>query len=479
MTKHVSPDELTDAKVDYERPDDGAIMRWDGVGSFNAISGSFEAKRDNSAAPKDEKVLPLGGKPKRKRNRSFSLSTARINIRGSNPDIQTCFRNGAEKHFRFPAKIYNAAGLDVPFEIFSVPGCTGTDARFMTWTPRGPFRERFPVRLLPEVSDETKTAAINRAKIAVYDAEFPQSTVPEHKIFGRASRNGSPQYGDETLKSLGEYIDLHGSTEPLQSNFMIGQRSQEMEMRPSPEEMAEVWNDSSIKYEIRTISAAPPLSQCGFATPFYTVMKIPVSGVVKYWVKVKGVSEDKLRSRRGNEGENQEKIDSEVKELATFERVSFKNRGSRWALCSIGGMRFAPLRHTDKNGRIVYIGQLMRNGAYDAQDKLVQPQALECPGSDKKFWAPLVPRDQSNKALPYNVDSEDEMKFGYCFGYRSDTRGKDDERPRPLDYIGKHQDWRATWHTHPRVLGSVANPARGTRRHTVPQPPWNALPGPG
>jgi hypothetical protein len=283
------------------------------------------------------------------------------------------------------------------------------------------------VRLLPEVSDETKTAAINRAKIAVYDAEFPQSSFPEHKIFGRSSRNGSPQYDHETLKSLGEYIDLYGSTEPLQSNFMIGQRSQEMEMRPSPEEMAEVWNDSGIKYEIRTISAAPPLSQCGYATPFYSEMKIPVSGDVKYWVKAKRVSEDKLRRRLGNEGEGQEKIDSVVKELATFERVSFKNRGRLWALSSIGGMQFAPLRHADKNGRIVYIGQLMRNGAYDAQDKLVKPQALECPGSDKKFWAPLVPREQSKKALPYNVDSEDEMKFGYCFGYRSDTRGKDDE----------------------------------------------------
>ncbi len=134
------------------------------------------------------------------------------------------------------------------------------------------------------------------------------------------------------------------------------------------------WNNPSIKYEVRTISSAPPLSQCGYATPFYNLMKIPVSGEVRYWVNKKNVSENKLRRRLSNQGVSQENIDSEIKALASFERVSFKNRGDSWALCSFGGMKFAPFRHM-KNGHVVYIGQLTEdNGSYAAQDKLVQPQ---------------------------------------------------------------------------------------------------------
>jgi hypothetical protein len=57
-------------------------------------------------------------------------------------------------------------------------------------------------------------------------------------------------------------------------------------------------------------------------------MKIPVSGDVKYWVTAskRNVSEDKLRRRLGNKGASQEKIDSEIKELARLEIVSFQNR---------------------------------------------------------------------------------------------------------------------------------------------------------
>jgi hypothetical protein len=200
---------------------------------------------------------------------------------------------------------------------------------------------------------------------------------------------------------------------------MIGQRSQEMEMRPSPEEMECIWDVPTIKYVTRQVGliTGPKLTDCGYCmsptSPLIREMKFPTSGTVKYWVKSskKLLSEKRLRRRLGNQGIDQEAIDSEVELLSRLERVSFESRGERWALCSIGGMQFARLRHTDKNGRIVYIGQLTDNGPYAAQDKLVQPQALECPGSDNKFWAPLVPRELSNKALPYNVDSEDEMKF--------------------------------------------------------------------
>ncbi len=420
MTKYVSPEIAgTELKpADYKRYDDGATMCWDGLGSFNAKPGSF--------APKI--IKPLRVKPFSKRrvikprcNATIS-STARNNIRGG---ITSAFRERADvgfdqcTHFRF--------------RNFVIPSAVNRFRCTIAWTPRSQFRERLPLWLpsffaLSEVSDTTNEAALNRAKIAVYDAEFPKSKLPEHKIFGRASRNGSPQYGDETLKSLGEYIDVHGSTEPLQSVFMIGQRSQEIEMRPSPEELAELWNDPSITYEVRTISAAPPLSQCGYVTPFYSEMKIPVSGDVKYWVTASKskLSEDKLQRRLGNKGASQEKIDSEIKELARLEIVGFKNRGKSWALCSFGGMEFAPCRYT-KNGRIVYRGELTDNGQYAAQDKLVQPQELECPGSDNKFWAPLVPRELSNKALPYNVDSEDELQFGYCYDPRSEPPKKNNE----------------------------------------------------
>jgi hypothetical protein len=363
----------------------------------------------------------------------------------ANSDIQTCFRNGAEKYFRFPEKsvpkndvfLFSVPEDDVPFEIFSLPGCcTGTHNRFRAWSPRSQFREHLPLPsffTLPVVGDDTKTAAFNRAKITVYDAEFPQSKFPEHKIFGRSSRNGSPQYDAETRKALAEYIDLHGSVEPLQSFFMVGQRAQEMEMRPSPEEMAVVWNDPRIEYEVRTISSAPALSKCGYATPFYSLMKTPVSGEVRYWVTAskRNMSDNKLRRHLGNQGVRQENIDSEIKALAILERVSFENRGKRWALCSLGGMVFAPCRYT-KSGSLVWRGELTDNGPYAAQDKLAPPQELECPGSDKKFWAPLVPRELSNEALPYDVDSEDELQFGYCFDSRS--------QPPPHDEIEQHDD---------------------------------------
>jgi hypothetical protein len=200
--------------------------------------------------------------------------------------------------------------------------------------------------------------------------------------------------------------------------------------------MADVWNDSSIKYEVRTISAAPPLSQCGYATPFYSEMKIPVSGDVEYWVTAskRNGSEDKLQRRLGNKGANQEKIDSEVKELAHLAIVSFQNRGKSWAIYSFGGMKFAPCRYT-KNGRTVYRGELTDNGPYAAQDKLVQPQELECPGSDNKFWAPLFPRKLSDKVLPDDVESEDELQFGYCYDPRSEPRKKDNE---PSDGINPY-----------------------------------------
>jgi hypothetical protein len=246
MTKHVSP-EITGTELtgtDYIRSDDGAIMRETEPGYF--------VRKVGTSAP--EIIKPPRAKPFGKRrvieprcNATIS-STARNNIKGG---ITSAFRERADvgfdqcTHFRF--------------RNFVIPSAANRFRCTIAWTPRSQFRERLPLWLpsffaLPKVSDATETAAINRAKIALYDAEFPKSKFPEHKVFGRASRNGSPQYDEETLKSLGEYINLHGSTEPLQSNFMIGQRSQEMEMRPSPEEMADVWNVSSIKYEVRTIT---------------------------------------------------------------------------------------------------------------------------------------------------------------------------------------------------------------------------------
>jgi hypothetical protein len=84
---------------------------------------------------------------------------------------------------------------------------------------------------------------------------------------------------------------------------------------------------------------------------------------------------------------------------------------------------------------MVFRGELTGNGVYAPQDKLVQPQELECPGSDKTFWTQLVPRELSNKTLPYNVDSEDELQFGYCYDPRSDPPKNDNE---PSDGINPY-----------------------------------------
>ena len=270
-----------------------------------------------------------------------------------------------------------------------------------------------------------KEAQYNRARIDNYNIDFPQSENPDHEIFGREPRNGESEYDDATLKDFQEYIDSHDSNEPLRSNWSdsIYQRSSEMEMRPSPDEMAKIWNDPRITYEVRIV---------GKSEHYKREMKIPVSGNIKYWsvpaserkrwedIARKNVPWNMLPSderrwihrRLGRKVTNENTLEKIVNEKAPAREVSFEERSKSWALCCLGSLKFAP-RQYEKKGRTVYRGELTDHGRYAVQDGLVTPQKLECPGSDKKFWKPLTPREESSRVLPRDVNSEDELQIGY------------------------------------------------------------------
>lgn len=240
-------------------------------------------------------------------------------------------------------------------------------AKLDTWLPMG--RSFLPKHntavTLPDTEEEK--AASNRARIAQYNAKFPESKFPEHKLFPDAPRKSSSKRkkNPDAIKALLWYMSLNESSEPLQSNYLqaadnddfyvereegdpvqaaMGAEA-EMEMRPSVQEMRDRFDDKDI--------------ECiGFQREC-------------------------------------------VGEISKPERLSMADVDQKkpWAFYRIGGLRFAPCR-TKK----VWRGQLTHYRGttgrwFPVKDELGTPKgpSQQCKGSDPKYWKPLVaPTGASN-----------------------------------------------------------------------------------
>jgi hypothetical protein len=298
-------------------------------------------------------------------------------------------------------------------------------AKLDTWTPAGRrfrSRETCGEDWLPATEEG---AARNRAAIEWYNVSFPQSEVAEHKICGRKSRNASVKYDDDKLKILREYLELHRTIEPICSLWSAGvARSDKYESGPSPEKLEAIWSDPAVQYEMRMVSTvgfAPPLSQCGYATPHFSrEMKIPVNGktnearnVKKTWpnqISYWGVSEsdgarceNAVRARLGRRVIKQEAVDAKVAKLCKPKIVSFEERSKKWTLCYLNGIVFAPYRG-ERNGKTIYRGEMLSIDGNDVDDRIRKPKDLECPGSKDRYWS-------ATDGTKFGKDSLDDLKF--------------------------------------------------------------------
>jgi hypothetical protein len=496
MTKQFSP-EITGTELigtDYIRSDDGAIMRDDGHGSFNAVLGSFEAPKIIEPTPRV--------KPSSKRRKQFR---GVVHI-ASNALADVCFDRC--EHFRFRHTLVAPPAVN-RFR------CTITSA------PRD--RLRLPPSLTPPgLRDATKEAAVNRAEIERYNAKRPEKDYPEHTMYPRGSRNASPTRKKDAkqLNAFWEYRALNESTEPLQTNYLqadndnygydkgssvlggddtkkpLRSAEAEWEMRPSVQEMEARWSVPTVKYETRQVGliTGPRLSDCGYCmaptSPLIREMKIPVSGDIECIGIRKGIIpglEDaatksmwEYRRRqaafpmptrpRAKDPDDEKQIGivvgRTVKLLTERLNIAEVDTSERWSIRRIGDLYFAPYG-TKQFCRGEVVNYASNGGMYPAKDEYGTPYGSESVGSNDAAWVPLHPRKSksgivmlspaararqlANKnepipcqkasdemleafrlkpeangkpandnrhydGLPYDVESRDELQFGYAFG---------------------------------------------------------------
>jgi hypothetical protein len=355
MTKHVPPEitgtELStdyDRYADYRRFGDDAIMRWDGkleggIGSFNAVPGSFEVKRDtkrdNSAAPSEdgsvigdtESFHDTKESPKRiglkfMQSRLEKLFDTEPSEEEAEADsekdsleetgkrrVRAKPRCNTDPSRRIRAKPRKIKGPDFGFDLCNhfhfrhglVAPLAALKIRCMiAWSPTARFRERTagelrlsPFFVLSGTCDETSKS---RARQERYNVEAPKN---DSEIIPRKPRNSGSAKASAWLWA--EYRRLNGSLEPLQTGFgksdgeFVDFPNEEdgeaggkpevkypldstMETRPNEKELERGWTGA--KYETRMVHTSdyPRLIEPGYClTCGKTEMKIPVSGSVE------------------------------------------------------------------------------------------------------------------------------------------------------------------------------------------------------
>ena len=362
--------------------------------------------------------------------------------------------------------------------------------------------------------DATKEALRNRAKIERYNAERPETDYPERTLSPRDSRNASPSREKDAkqLNAFWVYRELNKSVEPLQSNYLradndnygydpdsvegdakkpLRDAEAEWEIRPSPEEMAALYDVPTVKYETRMVRTRgePQLSEDGYlASPIWRDMIVPVSGDV--WCigfqKTRLLEyEDAARLSLAGLGirRTRKQIDAYVDKIAKPETLDISDvaKHREWTLFRIGDLYFAPYRTKQfSRGEVVKYGS--DGHMYPVKDEYGTPYGSKNKGSDDAAWVPRHPRtsessvvmlspaarakQKANKdrpipcptptadeleafslklqangkpandnghydGLPYDVESADELQFGYAFG----TTYTPPNDPEPFDDV--------------------------------------------
>lgn len=270
-----------------------------------------------------------------------------------------------------------------------------------------------------------------RKIIDIYRVEFPQDEFPDHELFPRAPRNKSPtrQKDEAVLKSLMAYFDLHyRSIEALQTNWgerdaqrpfsdeddysprpLNGDPDAELEIRPSCEELMIRLDAAGLSYSTRWVRNGPVFRNVGYISQFRYGMIVPVSGDVQL-IDYNGEATRVVR------------LDEADQHLPIYR---------------LGTLEFATEKHkTRKSPRL---GQLLRYSGFRVKDAYGTPKGPKIRGSDPKWWNPLYPRSSFLGHLPDDVESYDELQFGYCWGSHSeapnDAQPFDDVVQRKLDRI--------------------------------------------
>jgi hypothetical protein len=350
---------------------------------------------------------------------------------------------------------------------------------------------RLDARLPAGLRDTTTEAARNRTTIARYNLEFPEKDNPEHKLFPRDARNGSPTRKKDAgqLNAFWDYRELNKSVEPLQSNWIQADNDNyndpgreegdpqtlerdveaELETRPNENESIARFTAPTVAHETRQagLITGPRLSDCGYCmattSPLMREMKIPVGGDVECMVTYTAVM------KKGNRT-----VTTERHKLVMIDDLK---KTDSWSIYRIGDLRFAP----DKT-KNHYRGQVTHyrdDGRwFPAKDQYGTPYGPKSTGSNLDNFEPLYPRkrkgdvtflspaarakQRANKdkpipcpmmtdemleafrrkqqangkpandnehhdGLPYDVDSADELQFGYTFGKK--YTAPDDSEP--------------------------------------------------
>lgn len=316
-----------------------------------------------------------------------------------------------------------SSNLGAPFAVND--GVTLTKVR----DDDGPWRDTVERRSAEHLASPSELRRINE----LYAVEFPEDTNPDHELFRRSPRNRSPsrEQDQAVLLPLSLYFDLHRSIEPLQTNWgeIDAQRpflddydtfsrltqsdpDAELEIRPSWQELEARFNNA-IRYITRWVPGGPLLRAVGYVTQYRYRMIVPVSGNVHCVEHI------------GN-AVNVIKLDDASRHLPIYR---------------LGELEFATERHRSRKSP--RLGELLKYSGRPVKDAYGTPKGPASKGSNFNFWKPLYPRGTSSCGLPYDVDSYDELQFGYCWGAKSaapsGSQPFDDVVQRKLDRMRLRQ----------------------------------------
>ena len=269
----------------------------------------------------------------------------------------------------------------------------------------------------------------------------------------------------------------------------------ELETRPGLNELVDLYSAPAVQYETQQVGliTGPRLSDCGYCmaptSSFIREMKIPVSGDVECI----GFHKDRLleyehAARMSLAGlgirRTRKQINAYVDKIAKPELLNISDvaKDRKWTIYQIGDLRFAPYRTKHH-----YRGQVTHyrdNGRWfrAKEDEYGTPYGPKSKGSDDAAWVPRHPRtsessvvmlspaalakqwanedkplpcplptdealedsrrkleangkpandNQHHDGLPYDMESADELQFGYAFG----TKYPETSDPEPFDDV--------------------------------------------
>jgi hypothetical protein len=326
------------------------------------------------------------------------------------------------------------------------------------------------------------------------------------------ARNASPARKKDAaqLNAFWDYRELNKSVEPLQTNYIqpdndnygydpdsvegdmkkpMRDAEAEWEMRPSPEEMAVLYDVPTVQYKTRQVGfIGPKLSDCGYCraptSPLIREIKFPVAGDVEVFgfhrdgaahnkslgIKATQKQIDKFVKRQHKNGTKQHNVHIRAWVDHAWKprilNIGDVDKSRKWAFHRIGDLFFA-LDRTKEDSTGAITGYTGSNGKLvRVKDEYGSPYGPKSRGSNPDNWKPLWARtsesnvvmlspaarakQQANRGkpipcpppadeieafrrtleangkpandnrhydgLPYDVDSADELRFGYAFG---------------------------------------------------------------